>query len=690
YTVFYTFEDANSCFNLDSAEVCVIHQPLAGFSIDTMIGCQPLTVVATNTSNTLQDCNAADYRWTVQFNGAACHADSSNWSFLSGSANSIDASFLFNLSGEYTISLEVSNNCNQSVFSRTITVGAPPSAVLEPLPDLCNEFTISPNFLELSDCNNLLTNVEWTFSPDASLAFFNDTLPPVVTFDGLGTKTVGLTLSNGCGSDFQSISFDIFGLPTLSTSNDGPACVGDDVQLSANSNTGTLYSWTGPNNFTATSSSPLLNMVQLSDVGTYRVTVTDANTGCTRDSFTTITVNALPLVDAGVDQTFCPDDGLVQLNASPGGITGTWSGGSLSPGGQFDPATQAGQQFDAIYTFVDELTLCSASDTLVVNVFPAALEEFLADSLCADQSRMINGTLYDINNPRGTEVFASAISGCDSLRLEIDLAFRVLEFTPTVEMPSCFGDLDGSIIVDTITGGVPPYVLNLNGAPLFVVDTFPFRIERLSADRYELIAEDINGCQVIDDVFVQDPEQVELLLGDDIDIEQGDSVELDAMLFPLQSLSPLDSLIQWTPELAYYSCNGCLTPIVQPMRTTQFTATFINENGCVASDEIRVNVDTTIQVYIPNAFSPNGDGVNDHFRIYLGQNVQHINKFQIFSRWGELVYEARDFDFNNVNLGWDGRLDGKLMNPAVFVFWAEVVKIDGTTAIVKGDLTLMR
>jgi gliding motility-associated-like protein len=96
-------------------------------------------------------------------------------------------------------------------------------------------------------------------------------------------------------------------------------------------------------------------------------------------------------------------------------------------------------------------------------------------------------------------------------------------------------------------------------------------------------------------------------------------------------------------------------------------------------------------VYIPNIFSPNGDGENDEFTIFADQKaVVNIHYLQVYSRWGELLWERHDFPPNDVSLGWDGTFQGLPMNPAVFVYQAELEFIDGRKELFKGDVTLER
>ncbi|MEM7103047.1 MAG: gliding motility-associated C-terminal domain-containing protein, partial [Bacteroidota bacterium] len=72
------------------------------------------------------------------------------------------------------------------------------------------------------------------------------------------------------------------------------------------------------------------------------------------------------------------------------------------------------------------------------------------------------------------------------------------------------------------------------------------------------------------------------------------------------------------------------------------------------------------------------------------QGVSQVRMFRIFDRWGEMVFEAQNFQPNNPVFGWNGMLKGKPLNPAVFVYFAEVEFVDGVSIMYKGDVTLVK
>ncbi|MDB5282671.1 MAG: large protein, partial [Bacteroidota bacterium] len=91
-------------------------------------------------------------------------------------------------------------------------------------------------------------------------------------------------------------------------------------------------------------------------------------------------------------------------------------------------------------------------------------------------------------------------------------------------------------------------------------------------------------------------------------------------------------------------------------------------------------------IFVPNAFSPNGDGNNDYFQMFGNTAGIHSMNIMIFDRWGEKVFESDETDFK-----WDGVYKGAKMQPAVFVYVMKVTFIDGRDSrLMKGSLTLVR
>ncbi len=129
---------------------------------------------------------------------------------------------------------------------------------------------------------------------------------------------------------------------------------------------------------------------------------------------------------------------------------------------------------------------------------------------------------------------------------------------------------------------------------------------------------------------------------------------------------------------------------VKPRETTTYTVRVSNRGGCTSSDAVTVTVICDgANVFIPNTFSPNGDGTNDMF-YPRGSGVFSIKSEKIFSRWGELVFEKNNFQANDVKAAWDGTYKGKKLNPDVFVYIVEIVCDNNSVLTFKGNIALIR
>jgi len=168
---------------------------------------------------------------------------------------------------------------------------------------------------------------------------------------------------------------------------------------------------------------------------------------------------------------------------------------------------------------------------------------------------------------------------------------------------------------------------------------------------------------------------------DDYEIIAGNSVSLHATPMLGQNIS-----YYWSPEISLDN-HTAINPIATPAQTTIYTVTISDINGCTKRDTVQIKIvhlDCNEPfVYIPNAFTPNGDGMNDIFR--LRSKIVKSLLLRVYDRWGELLYET-----NSLNDGWDGTFRGKPCDPGVYVFYVEAICIDQHSFIKKGNVTLVR
>lgn len=172
-------------------------------------------------------------------------------------------------------------------------------------------------------------------------------------------------------------------------------------------------------------------------------------------------------------------------------------------------------------------------------------------------------------------------------------------------------------------------------------------------------------------------------VGEDETINVGKSVDI------VPQISPDVTGILWTPSTGIIARNyRGIT--VQPSESTEYSILVKNEGGCFARDNISVYVTCdNSNVFVPNTFSPNGDGVNDIF-YPRGSGVFRVKNLIIFNRWGQVVYQKGNFNANDASAGWDGTYKGQTLSADVFVYTLEVLCANNQSLVFKGNVSLIK
>src|SRR4030095_6812209 len=175
-------------------------------------------------------------------------------------------------------------------------------------------------------------------------------------------------------------------------------------------------------------------------------------------------------------------------------------------------------------------------------------------------------------------------------------------------------------------------------------------------------------------------------LGDDQTIKLGDTAIIEAIVdVPFDSLA---SII--LSGLANPDCPNCLTQPVVPIITTTYSVIVTSVDGCMDQDSMAIFLEKNDEIYVPNIFSPNGDGVNDRLLINSGPDVEEISSLVIYDRWGNMVFSAVHFPANDPDYAWDGTLKDKPLNSAVFAYKLIVKMKYGRNEMKDGDITLLK
>ena len=244
----------------------------------------------------------------------------------------------------------------------------------------------------------------------------------------------------------------------------------------------------------------------------------------------------------------------------------------------------------------------------------------------------------------------------------------------------CFAQNKGAIGITSVLGGSLPYQFSANCSS-YQPDSL---LQNLLAGSYTVCVRDANNCTTSATAIIREPLPKSVEAGAPVTIELGNSTHLEATQTPAGN----PGTFAWQPT-QNMSCATCRQTITVPLETTVYTVTFRDAVGCEYTDTVRVTVDKTRPVFIPNAFSPNGDGYNDVFHPFANGAVRQIKRLQIFDRWGELLYDASNLPINSDRYGWDGTFKGKLVNPATFIYRIELDFIDGAVQTYNGDVTVV-
>lgn len=407
---------------------------------------------------------------------------------------------------------------------------------------------------------------------------------------------------------------------------------GADGEASANVSGGNgapfTYLWSGPPANPST-----INRATGLSVGPVTLTVTD-NAGCTATFTATVTEPTPITATSEIDQINCFGD-------NTGGITVTATGGNT--GG---------------YTYVwSDGTNNIGTSNPIENLGSGAYSVTITDT------KGCTGTLLNIilSDP-------PAVTGV---------------IQPWEEL-LCNGD-ETTLVIESISGGSgAPYQYSLDFG-VYLNPDFPVT---MGGGEHYVTYIDRLGCEYTDTIFVNEPDPIVVTFDpNEVEIELGDSLQLQ----PLVTGAVVDTFT-WSPA-ALLNNPFVLEPFTKTFESTTYTLVVADANGCSATGTITVNIDPNRNVYIPNVFLPgNPRGLNDHFNPNVGRGVETINFMRVFDRWGNLMYERNNFYPNNNDFaeGWDGKYDGKFVNPGVFVYVIEVKFLDGRVLLYRGDVTVIR
>ena len=521
-----------------------------------------------------------------------------------------------------------------------------------------------------------------------------------------GTYTVSVTDANGC---ITEDSIDILE-PTLLTSTTlsyPSSCFnGNDGSAVVNANGGTP-DINGRYNYLWNATFPQATDSAVSLVGgqNYTVIVTDDN-GCTDTN--SVTINQPPPITWATDstETSCHSslDGTTSIMAAGGvgGFSYQWDINTNNQSGTIADSLGKGNYFVSI---VDANGCEEKTNVVVTGPEPIEMNAISASVICKGDS---TGSLlsnaaggsgiytfqWDANaNNQTTSNATNLKTGLYFLTVTDDNgctgidSFEVNE--PAFELNSdlikediqCFGDRNGEIVINTM-GGTMPYTYSLDQINYDPANA----LTGLYANDYTIYTKDGNGCETVDSIEIIEPAPFSVLLPFDTTVDVG----TDVQIVPTLDNGVAPFTYEWQPQDSTLTCWTCPNPTtIGLLYERLYTLEVIDATGCVSTDEIVVRINQDRAIYIASGFTPNNDGVNDALFVQGTQQIANVNYFQVYNRWGELMFKNQNFAPNVDGTGWDGYFKGDKAPNGVYGWIVEVEFVDGEVFQLKGNTTLI-
>ncbi len=509
--------------------------------------------------------------------------------------------------------------------------------------------------------------------------------------------------------------------PSITT---GPlsGCVNQPMSLQGGSTgTPTSWAWTSAPSAGVTFSTPTDDFTQFTatNAGTYTVTLTVQPSGST--ATVTLTINPLPtMIVSPAADTICTGGAGAQITVSGTATSYSWtpSTGLSVTTGTFVTATPT---TSVTYTVTGIANSCQNTATSQITVLPMSpvIATAINNYICFGSSNNTTIINTSANNAlsyswspslglSSTTAPTTTVTATDTVVYTLTVTGQCFtNYTDTVQIfPVICGPPVGGFILpqheicryscvtftDTsiyeplsylwvFEGGIPDSSTAKNPTVCYNVESA--NAPTLVTGRYLItqIVTNILGEKdtVIDSIKVNISPIANINNNLSITtVELGTSASLNA------TSSSGATSYSWTPS-AGITCPTCATIEIAPQTNTYYVLTAKNGLGCIDYDTIYVQVKKVCgDVFIPTAFSPNGDGVNEEACVKNNNCIRSM-VFSIYNRWGEKVFGSED-----PKLGWNGVFKGQDQDAGVFVYYFDAVLTDNTTISQKGTITLVR
>lgn len=723
---YWNFGDGSPVDSVDvnPGHVYLIGTYNASLKVIDQFGC---TAASTGTYNILIDTPSASFiindtfascpPLTANFTFTGSYYKSLRWTFGDGGISSnVNPTHFYNLPGNYTAGLVVTSHggCTATAPNVNIRILGPTGS-LSFSPDMgCHILNVNFNF----STGDNVTNYLWLFSPSQA----DSTKVPSIsfTYDSMGIyhPIVVIRDSTGCSVPiYATDSVVIVGSKPNFGFDKSVVCGNGTVQFSDSTiSTGTIatYQWDFGDN------SPVSNAKNPSHFyatpGSYSVKLLVTTTTNCQDSITLnglIKVVANPVIGITGDDEKCVPASMnfqgVILQPDTSAYKWQWNFGN----GQIDSVQNPAAQ---IYTVpgIDTVKLtainssnCSTTVSKVVKIDSIAVTNAGPDTaICVGQSAFLHASSL---TPSVTYTWLPPTNGtlsCTNCFNPIATpAVTTTYYAKAANALGC-GTIDSVVVIV-----VQPATLNVSPLDDSVCLGQSIQLNATGESVYTWSpAAGLNNPAIGNPIATPDTTTIYQVTGSDslFCFKNTQSVTVNVFNYPTISLGPntvtipigtsyqisgigsadIDS-INWSPTIGL-SCANCLSPIASPVTTTTYVLKVENNGGCITTDSIRIIVTCDGKnLFVPNTFSPNGDGMNDWFYVQ-GKGLSTIQSMQVFNRWGQLVFEKKDFAPNIDTEGWDGNFNGRKAPVDVYIYTIQVICENSQVVAYHGNVALIR
>jgi trimeric autotransporter adhesin len=589
------------------------------------------------------------------------------WSGNSGNTSIITATPTANTT--YTVTITDNNGCTASAAS-TVAVNALPEPAITGSTTICNG-----NATTIS-ANSGFVNYQWSGNSGSTANILVNTP---------NTYTVTVTDANGCtGTTSATLIAGTNLTPVIAIL---PYNCDGQITLSAGS---------GFNNYQWSSSSLPNASITVTQSGTYTVTVSDGN-GCSGSATIDAIVPTLPTVSV-VGSPVCIGNSAT-LSATAGFATYEWSiSGNTA-------TISASPTVLTTYTVtITDVQGCTATATAVVGVNPLPQPSISGNTtVCDGQPTTISANpgfvqyqwsgggpsaSLTVSAPNTYTVTVTDTNNCTGTASATVALSTPMVITSVTTDPDC--EAEGSLTFQGISGGTGPFAVQISGnigsfdtdGQLTPAEYLQFG--QVASGSYTLTATDALGCTEVFAFDIADFEPINEAYADTIEFKRGQTFVLE----PEISI-PFSSIVWETANIL--SCNNCEQPTATPLADNTIVTYIAAADGpCKSTGTIVFRrAEDSRTYFIPNIIDVN-DPNNAGFTIFGDANLLNIKTMQVYDRWGGQMAVYTNLQPNDPSIGWDGRYRNQVVQPGVYVYWAELEFADGETIVVSGDLTVFR